>query len=783
MNAAGSICGTLVWLLSAMVVVSVASWAQLTADALGLVEWTSLTSLLDARDVTSDHADHLWVATTGGIVVCDPTTRQILAEYRPGEGLLVQDFSSIAASEDGQLIVAGASDGTLEILSSSSGPQRTLTDIRRAADQYPRRTINALIVLGSRIYAATDFGIVVFDATYGVPVETVDAVGTFAPKTAITALAVRNDTLFAAGTGGIASVWLGVPSLRDRQQWRSWQLPQGWQWDSPATGLAFDSAGRLVVATQTVVLRQNGEALFELVWQRPTGSTDAVVGLSRFGDEVIIGVGRQLLSLETGMPRGPMQPSLLRRQRTVKVTSGELLVGCTSANGISIVTEDMLTVIAPNSMPSNTAYDLAVDTNGNLWVATAAGGRSGNGFACRIGQHWRSFTPASDARVPSPYYYRVAALPTGDVWLSSWGAGLLRARILAGDSIALEYYNNHNAPLVGFPGNPSYTVPGSVTGDRNGTAWIAHWGNWIQSSAHLLARDSSGRFYSFTYPGNPPAVGYFLFIAIDAAGTKWLGSYRSDAEGSGLAWFNDGGTLDDVRDDRWGRLTTQAGGLPSNTITALVTDQTGMLWVGTTAGLATIVNPTAVLSGGTPFVRIVRELRGVAINAITVDALNNKWIATPNGIWIIGDDGVSILGTITQAQYPILLSNDARALAADKERGILYIGTERGINAVRTLAMLPRQNYQLRVYPQPLDPDQQMLTIEGLTAETELRISTLSGMTIRTLRTRSRTAVWDGRDDHGSAVPSGIYLLHAVSEQSGEGAVAKIVVERSTGGR
>jgi sugar lactone lactonase YvrE len=753
--------------------------AQISSATLGLMQWKSLTSLLDARDVTTDYLGNLWVVTSGGIFVCDPRTRQIMAEYRPGQGLFALSYVSVARSEDGELIVAGASDGTLELLSASEGPKRTITDIRRAADQYPRRAVNDVRVYNGRIYAATDFGIVVLDAEYGVPLETVDVVARFSPKTAITALVIRNDTLFAAGAEGVASIWLGVPSLRDQRQWQVWQLPAGWQWDSPAAGLVFDTDGRLIVATQTTILRQNGQ-LLEPVWQRPASSTDVVVSISQYNGTIVIGFGSQLLVLGgDGTPLGGMQPSPLRRHRTLEVMGVETLVGCTASNGISLVLGSELVVIAPNSLRTNTAYDLAVDTRGNLWVATASGGRAGSGFACRIGQQWYTFTPETDRRVPSPYYYRVAALPTGEVWLSSWGAGLLRAHVVGDDSIGLDYYNADNSPLVGFPTNPSYTVPGSVAGDARGTAWIAHWGNWIQGSAHVIARDSSGRFHSFTYPGNPPNVGYFMYIAIDAAGTKWLGSYRTDADGSGLAWFNDGGTLEDLRDDRWGRLTVQAGGLPANTVTALAVDRTGMLWVGTTAGLATIVNPTAVLSGSTPFVRTVRELRGIAINAIMVDALNNKWVATPNGIWIIGDDGVTILGTITQAQYPVLLSNDVRALATDVASGIIYVGTERGINAIKTLAILPRTGYQLQLYPQPFDPEQDLLTIDGLAAETELRISTISGMTLRTIRTQSRMALWDGRDDRGNLVPSGVYLVHAVSLQSGDGAVAKVVVQRS----
>lgn len=752
-----------------------------TIPSVGTLHWRSLTSLLDTRDITSDRQGMLWVATTGGIYVADPATTTIMRQYRPGEGLLGLEFSAITASESGDTLIAGTTDGTLEMLHAERGPIATFTDIRRASDQYPRRTINDIVAHNGRFYIATDFGIVVYDAVGGVPIETVDVVATFAPKSAITALAIRGDTLIAAGAQGIAAIWLGYPSLRDRRRWNTWTPPRTWQWDSPASAVVLDEQGILVVATQTAILRERGDSLV-LVWTRPSGSTETITGLSTSDRRIVYAFGQQLWDLDSSAPIGPAQPATIRRLRSLPLPRGRILA-CCLARGITVLVGDTLRHITPNSMLSNTAYDLAVDATGNLWVATATGNRAGSGFACLHGDRWITLSPETDRRVPTPFYHRVAAMPSGDVWLSSWGAGLLHVRLLPGDSIALEQYNNDNAPLVGFPSNPSFTIPGRAIGDRAGKVWIAHWGSWIQSSSHLLARDAAGRWYGFTYPGNPPGLGYFMFIAIDAAGTKWLGSYRTDADGSGLAWFNDGGTLDDPRDDLWGRITAPSASLPSNTITALATDRTGMLWVGTTAGLAVLVNPTVVLSGGTPFLRTVRELRGVAITAITVDALDNKWIATSNGIWVIADDGVSILGTITQTQYPALLSNDVRSLATDPYRGLLYIGTERGINVVQTLAIEPEQHYDLRLYPQPFDPDRELLTIEGLAADSELRISTISGMTVQTIRTRSRTALWDGRNTAGELVPAGIYLLHAVSEQTGEGAVAKFVVTRSTGGR
>lgn len=747
---------------------------------LGITGWQSFTSLLDARDVTLDRYGNLWVATTGGIFVAQPHDGSIVAEYRLGAGLLALDFRAIVYAPELDAIIAGAADGTLAVYSLDLGTWTHVLDIRRASDQYPRRSVNALLVHQGRLYVATDFGIVVYDAARQVPLETIDAIGTLPARSPITALTQRNDTLIVAGGSGVASISLALPSLRDRRLWRAWKLPSGISWSGVARGLIFDSQDHLLAADERTVFVENTDSLVVL-WQRPASSSDIIGSISVYNSWLVISLGRQYL-LSNGTSLGPEHPSQLRTHRTFVVDGKAVLVGCTASDGVTVFAESQLQGIAPNSLLSNTARDIAVDSRGNLWVATAVRNVSGAGFAVRTGQRWRIFTPRTDSRVPTLYYYRVAATPHGDVWLSSWGKGMLRARILEGDSVALDYYNTDNSPLVGFP-STDFTVPGGIAGDANGTMWLAHWGSWIASSAHLIAQDSSGRFYAFTYPGNPPGLNYWMYIAIDAAGTKWLGSYDASGNGNGLVWFNDAGTLDNTSDDRWGRITASLTGLPSNNITALSVDKTGMLWVGTVAGVAVIVNPSAVLAGSSPFLRVLRELRGIAINAIAIDALNNKWIATPTGIWIIADDGTTILGTLTTAQYPLLLSDEARALAADEERGIMYIATDVGINAVQTLSLRPSPQYELRIYPQPFDPERELLTIEGLAAETELRITTISGILVRRLRTRSRVTLWDGRDDSGELVSSGIYLLHAVSEQSGEGAVGKISVLRSGSAR
>jgi flagellar hook assembly protein FlgD len=72
----------------------------------------------------------------------------------------------------------------------------------------------------------------------------------------------------------------------------------------------------------------------------------------------------------------------------------------------------------------------------------------------------------------------------------------------------------------------------------------------------------------------------------------------------------------------------------------------------------------------------------------------------------------------------------------------------------------------------------QQLVIDGLEADTRVKITTLEGVLVRSLETSSRRMLWDGRDDQGAIVNSGVYLVLVVSQSNTTTAVSKILVVR-----
>jgi flagellar hook assembly protein FlgD len=65
---------------------------------------------------------------------------------------------------------------------------------------------------------------------------------------------------------------------------------------------------------------------------------------------------------------------------------------------------------------------------------------------------------------------------------------------------------------------------------------------------------------------------------------------------------------------------------------------------------------------------------------------------------------------------------------------------------------------QLEVYPNPVRPDYGgHITFKGLMEHTELRIIDASGCVVCVLESQGGTATWDGKNEQGRRVASGVY--------------------------
>jgi hypothetical protein len=222
-------------------------------------------------------------------------------------------------------------------------------------------------------------------------------------------------------------------------------------------------------------------------------------------------------------------------------------------------------------------------------------------------------------------------------------------------------------------------------------------------------------------------------------------------------------------------------GLPGSVIRCIVVDKENNLWVGTDDNGIGIVldlnNPTR--SGG---IANYKPLPAIGINAIAVDALNQKWVATNSGAVLLSPDG-----TQTLAQYTVentdgkIISNEIKDVAVDLKTGTVYFATTKGLASLTTAFPQPKADFDdLVVSPNPyLIPGATSLMIDGLVENSKVKILTIDGHLVRELQTPGgRIGFWDGKDERGEYVSTGVYLVIGYTDSKtnkvGKGKVAVV---------
>ena len=129
-----------------------------------------------------------------------------------------------------------------------------------------------------------------------------------------------------------------------------------------------------------------------------------------------------------------------------------------------------------------------------------------------------------------------------------------------------------------------------------------------------------------------------------------------------------------------------------------------------------------------------------------------------------------------------LLSDEITDIAFDVNKNLAYISTSKGINSLRIPFGIEKENFsKVTVFPSPFFiPSDNMLRVDGLPYETNMIVMTLDGKVIKKIENRGLSIdgdqlAWDGRDDKGFYVSSGVYLL-ALYGPNGSNSMEKITV-------
>jgi hypothetical protein len=379
-------------------------------------------------------------------------------------------------------------------------------------------------------------------------------------------------------------------------------------------------------------------------------------------------------------------------------------------------------------------------------------------------------------------YYRflrnTVVTPAGDVFVGSWGGGLVRRRANGQNDAFKNSVAQPSSCLVPFfPGDgftvvhslsrpytktgPGYTLGGlifaSVTGDqRHQLAYFDTAAGIVQCPTTGL--DMSGgaphaiHLYSDTLLGVATEYGVtFMKVREEGLGPRfeaaqiWTlpGSIASEAwdltaDGWNRPWVLIGDRLAylDSLDLSTTRELKPIDNFSGSNCKSLESDPSGKLWVGCANGLYNVqTDPTGQITSVRRYV-MSDGLPSLFIFDVTVDPVNGK-------VWVTTDRGVAVLQSASQPAIP----------------------------SGQLAPIIP--------YPNPFRAHHRFVILNKLPAHSTVRIYNPTGGVIRIFHPHElvgNEAQWDGTNQSGQAVPPGVYMFSVTS--SGTIQRGKIIVAR-----
>ncbi len=730
-----------------------------------LENWQTHTSLYNARSADTDSKGIVWVGTTGGMYNYDPATKTS-AIFRNIDALMSLNVSVLRIQPGTDAVYVGCSDGVINIY--RNGTWEYVTAIRAKADEFASVQINDFLFDGDRVFIAGDFGITIYypeSHTFGATITNFNGTR----NVPVVNLLSWQGRLWTATNSGIFSAPLATPQFN---------LPSVWQPYS-FTDLSGAALARGLAVYEDTLFTGVGKYLWKLEGNAFVQSTELdttvtallsspeglfvsdMFSVVRYPDDVLYNKRRtnNLINSLARLPASIGSPGILFSK-----------FGLSTA-----VNRDSLAFRTPNSPQSNLFMDMTTTADGSLWSATIKDD-AGSGFSRLKNDTWTNFTVDNYPELLTDSYVQINTGINGEIWASSWGFGLAHI-VPDNDGFDITVYETSNSPINGIFTGGDFEVLGETATDQNGVTWILEHAGETRPNHNIIARAADGTFYTFSRPEGKLRNWYFNSIVIDQSGTKWLAA-PNDESGNVILYFNDRGTLADKTDDIWGTIDATSTSLPGVIIFGMAVDNNGVLWLAGEKGLYAIDNPFAVVSKSRLFTRSIPALSGQIVNCIMVDALNQKWAGTNSGVWVLNEDGTEVLAHFTKDNTPIL-DNIVTSLATDEQSGLIYIGTRNGLSSASSLSIRANVDFnELRCFPQPfVITEDDELRVEGLAENSVVKVATIDGVLVRTLNSQgSRAAVWDGRNDRGEFVASGVYLISGFSETSGETAVVKAMV-------
>jgi len=736
-------------------IISILFVSALCLNAQKINTWTNYSDMSNAKYAVTINTD-IWASTLGGAFKYHNSDSSFI-KLTKADGLNSQALLSCAVDNSGK-IWFGSAEGYINVYDPNTKSISKIIDIFNSTQA--QKQINNISVVGDSVLISFDFGLAIINANTLAFIDTFQKLGSF-PALSRVFKAFKSNIIYACTEEGVAVQIPGTQNLSVPESWKNYNITTDNKPDSLTKILKYNN----------MILLSTSKGVFQ--FSDTTWSPIILTG-SPVNDMIVSGNSLFLISNNQVYQYSNNQLTKIYENTALNFNSiaisSEGAIYIATSSGMMKLKNNVAKIIYPDGPGSNTFINMSVDLSGILWVATGKD-ITGKGFLKFNGSKWTNYNMHNNPQLPSNGYYNVYAAPDSAVYLSNWGYGVT---IFKNNSFT--FYDNSNSPLPGIKISSSWEAISDIKTDSKGNIWILS--DVAVPSNPLNVLTTQKQWYSYSFSNFSISSNVTGSLLVDQNDTKW---FIISGDGAGLYYFNENKTFDNLNDDVEGYIS-HSDGLVSSTsnILSMAIDNNGYLWIGNDNGLNTILDPSRPKN--TLVSNFGLAVSGQTINCIAVDGLNNKWVGTTQGVFVLSSDGTQLLNQYNSGNCPIP-DNNITSIAADKKSGVIYIGTNYGLSSLTTSAIQPNGSFgKIFIYPNPFilqNGKTNSITIEGLIQNSNVKIFSINGRLIRELTTPGgKVANWDGKDNLGNFVASGIYILVAYDQGANNVATSKIAVIR-----
>ena len=434
-----------------------------------------------------------------------------------------------------------------------------------------------------------------------------------------------------------------------------------------------------------------------------------------------------------------------------------------------------------NGMPLR----ITIDSTDRVWCAYGSSFEyDAGGLSWYDGMSWNHYNP--DDEPAGNYVWSISSSPEGDIWC-------ITSPMNYTFQYKLSRYNDGKWETINMPEGLSLSSRSNLTIGMDGLLWVGYgnalgcydgevWQSYDTQEVVFIQEIAVGsngdvwcrgyeilsRFYDFGQSGDYTFENFnmrdvltfnqLFSLTIDNNNEVWVGT---DA---GIARY-DG--------DSWAVFTTDDG-VSGDSVFDLTVDADGDIWALTNTGTPNYLTSISCFDGMGWDVLYQWEQSSGHLSTISIDQYGAAWLG--QGLIYGGSINEGVFRYIDESctQYTMddgLVNNDVISITINTD-GSIWFGTQDGISRlelepgvyVETKDFVPSKIVITGNYPNPFNPETIIkfdLPHEGMV---NLNVYNIMGQKVRKLISDTMTAGthnihWDGSDDSGKFVSSGIYFI------------------------